>query len=129
MGKYFKIWVPFLDFCPPIPFVPIYPKALSKKPLSIIIPPLVTEYLELIWNMLLVIFYVKPKSNWSAYFFSLNLMYLFIFQDLTLPFKNKLKIKSHKSGLNSLRFSEFFMEGNLLRTSESLNIAKEIFTT
>jgi len=56
-------------------------------------------------------------------------MYLFIFQDLTLPFKNKLKIKSHKNGLNSLRFSEFFMEGNLLRTSESLNIAKEIFTT
>ena len=109
--------------------MPIYPKALSKKPLSIIIPPLVTEYLELIWNMLLVIFYVKPKSNWSAYFFSLNLMYVFIFQDLTLPFKNKLKIKSHKNGLNSLRFSEFFMEGNLLRTSESLNIAKEIFTT
>lgn len=56
-------------------------------------------------------------------------MYLFIFQDLTLPFKNKLKIKSHKYGLNSLGFSEFFMEGNLLRTSESLTIAKEIFTT
>ena len=55
-------------------------------------------------------------------------MYLFIFQDLTLPFKNKLKIKSHKYGLNLLGFSEFFMEGNLLRRSESLNVAVEIFT-
>ena len=55
-------------------------------------------------------------------------MYLFIFQYLTLPFKNKLKIKSHKYGLNSLGFSEFFMEGNLLRRSESLNVAMEIFT-
>lgn len=77
--------------------------------------------------MVLVIFYINPKSH--LLIFLLNVKYLFIFPDFSLPPKNRVQNKPHKCGLNTLRSSELPMKGNLLRTSESLNIAMEIFAT
>lgn len=62
-------------------------------------------------------------------YFLLNVKNLFIAPNFSLPPKNSTQNKSHKCGLKTLRSSKFPMEGNLLRTSKSLNVAIEVFAT